>query len=72
MGLSPDVEEKGRKSEEIMVDRNWSVQEISQLVALEVLTVEEARERLGLKKPVKQALEEAARKDVERIYAKHG
>jgi hypothetical protein len=70
MGLSPDVEEKGRKGEEIVVDRNWSVQEISQLVALEVLTVEEARERLGLKKPVKQAREEAARKDVERIYAK--
>jgi len=40
MGLSPEVEEQGRKGEEIVVDRNWSVQEISQLVALEVLTVE--------------------------------
>ena len=55
-----------------MVDRNWSVQEISQLVALEVLTVEEARERLGLKKPVEKAKDEAARADVERIYAKRG
>ena len=72
MGLSPEVEEKGRKDEEIVVDRNWSVQEISQLVALEVLTVEEARERLGLKKSVKQAKDEDARADVERIYAKHG
>ncbi len=71
MGLSPEVEEKGRKEEEIVVDRNWSVQEISQLVALEVLTVEEARERLGMKKPVAKAREEAARADVERIYAKH-
>jgi hypothetical protein len=71
MGLSPDVEEKGRKGEEIVVDRNWSVDEISKLVALEVLTVEEARDRLGMKKPVKQAREEAARKDVERIYGRH-
>lgn len=70
MGLSPEVEEKGRKGEEIVVDRNWSVQEISQLVALEVLTVEEARERLGMKKPLETAKEEAARADVERIYAK--
>ena len=72
MGLSPDVEEKGRKDEEIVVDRNWSVQEISQLVALEVLTVEEARERLGMTKPVAKAREESARADVERIYAKRG
>ncbi len=71
MGLSPDVEEEGRKGEDIVVDRNWSVQEISQLVALEVLTVEEARERLGLKKPLERAKDEAARADVERIYAKH-
>lgn len=71
MGLSPEVEEKGRKDEEIVIDRNWSVQEISQLVALEVLTVEEARERLGMNKPVAKAREESARADVERIYAKH-
>jgi len=71
MGLSPDVEDEGRKGEEITVDTNWSVQELTQLVALEVLTVEEARERLGLKKPVAAAREESARKDVERIYARH-
>jgi len=70
MGLSPQVEEKRRKSEEIVVDRNWSVQEISQLVALEVLTVDEARERLGLKKPGKKAREEAALTDVTNIYAR--
>jgi len=34
--------------------------------------VEEARDRLGVKKPVDKAREEAARADVERIYAKHG
>jgi len=71
MGLSPDVEDEGRKKESITVDTNWSVQELTQLVALEVLTVEEARERLGLKKPVAAAREESARKDVERIYARH-
>jgi len=71
MGLSPDVEDKGRKKEEITVDTNWSVQELTQLVALEVLTVEEARERLGLKRPVAAAKEESARKDVERLYARH-
>jgi len=70
MGLSPDVEDEGRKGEEITVDTNWSVQELTQLVALEVLTVEEARERLGLKKPIEKAKEESARKDVERIYAR--
>jgi len=72
MGLAPDVEEQGRREEEIVVDRNWTVQEISQLVALDVLTVEEARERLGMKKPVGKAREEAARADVERIYARQG
>jgi len=64
------VEDEGRKGEEITVDTNWSVQELTQLVALEVLTVEEARERLGLKKTIEKAKEESARKDVERIYAR--
>ena len=66
MSLSPEVEEKGEE------ERHWSVQDISQLVALEVLTVDEARERLGLMKPADHAQEDAARADVERIYAKHG
>jgi len=71
MGLSPEVEERRSKGEEIVVDRNWSVQEITQLVALEVLTVEEARKRLGVDQPAKQAKERSDIKDVERIYARH-
>lgn len=70
MGLSPDVEERGRREEEIVVDRNWTVQEISQLVALEVLTVDEARERLGLKQSATEAQREAEMKDAERLYAR--
>ena len=71
MGLSPDVETKEQESEEIVVDTNWSVKDISQLVALEVLTVDEARGRLGLVKKAEDAHEDAARADVERLYARH-
>jgi len=70
MGLSPDVEDRARGEEDIVTDTNWSVADVAQLVALEVLTVEEARERLGVKKPVAKARDEAARKDVERLYAR--
>ena len=70
MGLSPDVEAKEQESEEIVVDTNWSVKDISQLVALEVLTVDEARGRLGLVKKVETAHEDAARADVEKLYAR--
>ncbi len=72
MGLSPEVETKQRDGEEIVVDSNWSIQDITQLVALEVLTVEEARERLGLATPAGKAKEASAQADVERIYARHG
>ena len=44
MGLSPEVEDKGKEDESNVVDTNWSVQDITQLVALEILTTEEARE----------------------------
>jgi len=72
MGLSPEVESKQREGEDIVVDSNWSVQDISQLVALEVLTVDEARQRLGLSQPAEKAKEQAAQADVERLYARHG
>lgn len=72
MGLSPEVESKQREGEDIVVDSNWSIQDITQLVALEVLTVEEARERLGLTQPAEKANEQAAQSDVERLYARHG
>lgn len=71
-GLSPEVETKQRDGEEIVCDSNWSIQDITQLVALEVLTVEEARERLGLTTPAGKAKEASAQADVERIYARHG
>ena len=66
MGLSPEVE-----GEDVVVDTNWSVEDVTRLVALEVLTVDEARERLGLVKSAERARDGAARKDVERIYARH-
>ena len=66
MGLSPEVE-----GEDVVVDTNWSVEDVTRLVALEVLTVDEAREQLGLTKPAGKAHRDAERKDVERIYARH-
>jgi len=71
MGLSPDLETKEQEEEEIVVDTNWSVQDIAQLVALEVLTVDEARGRLGLEKDATRAQDDAARADVERLYARN-
>ena len=71
MGLSPDVETKEQEGEEIVVDTNWSVKDISQLVALEVLTVDEARGRLGLMRKAEAAREDAERRDVERLYARN-
>ena len=70
MGLSPEVETKQQEGEEIVVDSNWSVQDITQLVALEVLTVDEARQHLGLEQAADKTGETAARADVERIYAR--
>ncbi len=71
MNLNPEVEAKERDREEIVVDSNWSVEDISRLVALDVLTVDEARKRLGLDQPAEKAREKAALADAERIYAKH-
>jgi hypothetical protein len=68
MGLSPEVEGKQRDGEDIVVDTNWSVQDLTQLVALEVITVDEARKKLGLNTPGEKAREEAARADVTRLY----
>jgi len=70
MGLSPEVEAKQQEGEDIVVDTNWSVQDITQLVALEVLSVDEAREHLGLAKAADNTGEETARADVERLYAR--
>ena len=68
MGLSAAVEAKQCGREEIVVDTNWSVQDISQLVALEVLTVDEARARLKLATPAEKAREKSAQADVLRLY----
>ena len=72
MGLSPDVESRKQDDEDVVVDTNWSVEDISRLVALEVLTVDEARDRLGMSKPSEPAHEDADRADVERLYARRG
>jgi len=71
MGLSPEVESKEQEDEDIVVDSNWSVQDITQLVALEVLTVDEARGRLGLVKKAADAHEDAAQADVEKLYVRN-
>jgi len=71
MGLSPAVEGKQQEQEEIVVDTNWSVQDIAQLVALEVLSVAEARARLGLTGNGEQEQADAAVADVRRIYARN-
>jgi hypothetical protein len=40
-------------------------------VALEVLTVDEARQYLRLAKPAEKARDDAAQADVERLYARN-
>jgi len=71
MGLSPDIEEKQQEGEGIVVDTNWSIQDLTKLVALEVLSPDEARQRLGLVKSAEKAQEDATLKDVTRIYGRH-
>jgi hypothetical protein len=66
MGLSPEVEGK-----DVVVDTNWSVEDVSRLVALEVLTVDEARMQLGLTKPADEAHRDAERTDIDRTYGRH-
>jgi hypothetical protein len=70
MGLSPKVEARVSAEEDVVVDRNWSVEDISRLVALEVLTVDEARGRLGIAGAGSDASEASSLADVTRLYAK--
>ena len=70
MGLSPAVESHERAGEAVTVDTNWSVQDISQLLALGVLTVDEARDRLKLVEPAEKAHAAAALRDIEKLYAR--
>jgi len=71
-GLAPDVEVKQRDGEATIVDSNWTIQDITQLVTLEVLTPDEARALLrigGKDKPTADEAHKASRQaDVERIY----
>ncbi len=48
MGLDPDAEETGKEEEEIVLDTNWNVQDIVQLVSLDILSPGVAREMLGI------------------------
>lgn len=72
MGLSPDIESRQRDGEETVVDSNWSVDDITKLVGLEVLTVDEAREKLGLSGPGAVARKAAARADLKKVYERVG
>jgi len=49
IGLDPAVEDNGKSQENVILDTNWSVQDIVQLVSLGILTSSEARRMLGLK-----------------------
>jgi len=70
MGLSPEVENKRMNGDNAVMDANWSADDITKLIAMEVLTVDEARQKLGLLKPAEEAHREADLRDVEQIYAK--
>ena len=70
MGLSPAVEARVSAEEDVVVDRNWTVEDISRLVALEVLSVDEARGRLGIVGAGGDATEASSLADVTRLYAK--
>ena len=72
MGLSPAVEERVSAEEDVVVDRNWTVEDISRLVALEVLTLDEARGRLGILGAAGDVSEASSLADVTRLYAKRG
>jgi len=70
MGLSPEVEDKRMNGDTAVMDANWSAEDITKLVAMEVLTVDEARRKLGLEKPADEAHEASAMRDAERLYAR--
>lgn len=75
MGLAPDVEARQKEDEEVVVDTNWTIDDITKLVGLEILTADEARLLLGLGGEGKPTAEEAAKasrmKDVLKIYARN-
>lgn len=75
MGLSPEIEGRQQEDEEVVVDSNWSIDDIKNLVVIEVMTAEEARLLLGLGGEGKPTAEEAAKadrlRDVMKIYARH-
>ena len=48
MGLDHSAEKAGQESEEVVINSNWSIQDITHLVALNILTPEQARKKLGI------------------------
>jgi|GEM_PF-2401316 len=48
MDLNPDVEKSNRKKEGTLVDMSWDIKDIVALVQMGVMSVETAREMLGL------------------------
>ena len=67
MGLDPELEDKGKEDEEILVDTNWNVQDVVQLVSLDILSPDEARKKLGLSDALD---EEPEAKQVKAMYQK--
>jgi hypothetical protein len=65
-GLSAEIETQQQSEEPVIVDRNWTADEVTKLVQLEVITAEEARALLRIGGDYKSAKASDARADVTR------
>lgn len=70
MELNPDIEQANREGERV-VDRDWSVQDIVQMVQLGILPVQMAQEVLGID-PAKAAEQAGAQAmaDIDQLYTR--
>ena len=71
MGLNHSAEKAGKESEEVVINSNWSIQDITHLVALNIISPEQAREKLGIESD--ESLEnepEPESKTVDAMYKK--
>ncbi|MBM3136376.1 MAG: hypothetical protein FJZ89_14070, partial [Chloroflexi bacterium] len=70
MDLNPDVEKSNRKKEGTLVDMSWDIKDIVALVQMGVMSVETAREMLGLEEGKESGRVKANEtKEVEGMYA---
>jgi len=70
MDLSPDVEKSNRAKEGTLVDMSWDIKDIVSLVQMGVMSVQTAREMLGMDR-VKESsrVEKEEKSEAEGIYA---